>query len=175
MAEITKVYKQSVGAMRFIGKKYGDNDRVDGNFGAKWGEWFENSWFDTIEKQIAGSLKDVYEDGDAYIGLLRNKSGEPYQYWIGMFTPENTEDTGGYEVIDFPGGLYAVVNYADNDAEGAHKHIQKWVEESGCFTPDDNANRHFMWHFISTEAAKAAMGYYQYDFYFPIRIMEGTK
>ena len=93
----------------------------------------------------------------------------------GLAVVKTPEDTGGYDVIDFPGGLYAVVNYADNDAEGAHKHIQKWIEDSGCFASDDNANRHFMWHFISTEAAKAAMGYYQYDFYFPIRIVEGTK
>ena len=28
MAEIIKTYQQNVGAMRFIGKKYGDNDRV---------------------------------------------------------------------------------------------------------------------------------------------------
>ena len=35
MVEIIKTYRQSVGAMRFIGKKYGDGDRVDGNFGCK--------------------------------------------------------------------------------------------------------------------------------------------
>lgn len=52
MVEIINVYRQSIPAMRFIGKKYGDSDRVDGGFGAKWGEWFGNGWFTAIEKQI---------------------------------------------------------------------------------------------------------------------------
>ena len=93
----------------------------------------------------------------------------------GLAVVKIPEDTEGYDVIDFSGGLYGVANYADNEVEGAYTHINKWVEESGCFIRDDKAKRHFMWHFISTEAAKAAMGYYQYDFYYPIRIAEGIK
>jgi len=87
--------------MRFIGKKYGDSDRVNGMFGAKWGDWFEKGWFDAIEKQIAGSLKAVYEDGDAYIGLMRDINGE-FEYWIGCFMPENTAVPEGFAYIDFP-------------------------------------------------------------------------
>ena len=102
MAEIIKTYRQSVGEMRFIGKKYGDDDRVNGTFGAKWGRWFENGWFETIEKQTEGYLKEVYEDGDAYIGLMRGTHGEPFEYWIGCFTPENTTVPEGFEHIDFP-------------------------------------------------------------------------
>jgi hypothetical protein len=36
-AEIIKTYKQEVPALRFIGKKYGDKDRIDGTFGKYWG------------------------------------------------------------------------------------------------------------------------------------------
>ncbi|MCL2665435.1 MAG: hypothetical protein FWE82_07475 [Defluviitaleaceae bacterium] len=71
MAEIIKTYRQSIPAMRFIGKKYEDGDRVNGSFGAKWGEWFANGWFGEIERQIDGDMKNIYEDGDAYIGLMR--------------------------------------------------------------------------------------------------------
>ena len=60
MAKIIKTYKQSIGAMRFIGKKYGDNDRVNGTFGIKWNDWFEKGLFAIIEKQA--NLKEVYED-----------------------------------------------------------------------------------------------------------------
>ena len=52
MAEITKVYRQSMESTRFIGKKYGDNDRVDGGFGAKWDEWFSHGWFDIIKSKL---------------------------------------------------------------------------------------------------------------------------
>ncbi|HOB20694.1 MAG TPA: GyrI-like domain-containing protein [Candidatus Atribacteria bacterium] len=102
MAEIIKAYKQEVPAFRFIGRKYGDDDRVNGSFGAIWGEWFANGWFETLEN--LASLKDVYEDGDAYIGLMRYKEGEPFQYWIGIFMPENTPVPEGFEYVDFPAG-----------------------------------------------------------------------
>lgn len=102
MAEIVNAYRQSMPAMRFIGKKYGDEDRIDGSFGAKWGEWFNNGWFDVIEKQVNVSIKEIYEDGDAYIGLMRWKDGEPFEYWIGIFTPEATQVPEGFRYVDFP-------------------------------------------------------------------------
>jgi len=58
MAEIIKTYKQSVPEMRFVGKKYGNADRVNGTFGAKWGEWFQNGWFEEIKKQPKNGLKN---------------------------------------------------------------------------------------------------------------------
>ena len=55
MFDITKTYRQEVPAMRFIGKKYYDSDRIEGNFGAKWSEWFVNGWFAEIEKAAGGA------------------------------------------------------------------------------------------------------------------------
>lgn len=94
--EIVKVYKQSVPAARFIGKKYGDTDRVDGGFGMQWGQWFENSWFAPLEPLAAD-----FEDGGAYIGLMRWKDGEPFEYYIGMFLKPDSAVPGGYERVDF--------------------------------------------------------------------------
>lgn len=102
MTEIIKAYRQSVPALRFIGKKYGDSDRVNGGFGKQWGDWFEQGLFGIIEAKIKGSLKTVYEDGDAYIGLMRWKDGEPFEYWIGIFAPEGTEVPEGFDYRDFP-------------------------------------------------------------------------
>lgn len=102
MAEIKNVYRQSIPAMRFIGKKYGDSDRINGVFGAKWDEWFSNNWFAVIGKQTEVDLKDVYDDDGAYIGLMRWKEGEPFEYWIGIFMPENTPVPEGFGYLDFP-------------------------------------------------------------------------
>jgi hypothetical protein len=41
-AEIIKVYKQDVPSLRFIGKRYGDKDRVNRTFGKYWGDWHQN-------------------------------------------------------------------------------------------------------------------------------------
>jgi AraC-like DNA-binding protein len=101
MAEVIKTYKQSMPATRFIGKKYGDQDRVNGFFSARWGDWFENGWFADIAN-APGCTRDFFEDAGASIGLMRWKNGEPFQYWIGMFTPEGTAVPEGYESIDLP-------------------------------------------------------------------------
>lgn len=107
MAEIIKVYKQNVEKLRFIGKKYGNKDRVNGNFGAKWDEWFKNSWFDVIEKQFNGNLSDTLEDGGSYIGLM-NEENDTFIYWIGIFMPEGTAVPDGFSYIDFPKGELGV-------------------------------------------------------------------
>lgn len=110
MAEIIKIYRQNVPAMRFIGKKYGDSDRQNGNFSAKWGEWHTNGWFDRLEQATGGStaLRALYEDGDAYVGLMRRKTGDPFQYWIGIFTPSATTVPEGFDYLDFPEAVLGV-------------------------------------------------------------------
>ena len=102
MAEITKVYRQSMEAARFIGKKYGDADRVDGGFGAIWNEWLANGWLDVIASQIDNNAQLVCEDSEAPIGLQRWKDDEPFEYWIGIFTPADTVVPEGFQFHDFP-------------------------------------------------------------------------
>ena len=108
MAEIIKVYKQNVEAMRFIGKKYGDDDRVNGDFSARWGDWHENGWFDTVEGQFDGNLTEAIEDGGSHIGLMRGGHGSPFEYWIGLFMPEGTAIPDGFVSVDFPAGNLGV-------------------------------------------------------------------
>lgn len=158
MAEIIKVYRQPLGAMRFIGKKYGDDDRVDGNFGAKWGEWHQNDWFGVIERQIDTGLKEVYEDGDSYIGLMRGGHDTPFEYWIGVFMPEGTAVPDGFRFIDFPACDLGVCWIYGKESEvfALEGKCGQRLEEEGfdidtewCFeryncprftTPDENGN-----------------------------------
>lgn len=104
MAEIIKTYTQKLPATRFIGKKFGDPDRVNGGFGKQWGDSFNENWFNAIEGAAGGADKcaALYEDGGAYIGLMRHKNGEPFQYWVGMFTPAQTAVPEGFGFVDFP-------------------------------------------------------------------------
>lgn len=97
MPEIVKVFRESVPAMRFIGKRYPD-------FGGWWGEWFANGWFDVIESKMGGasSILKLWKNGGGYIGLERRCEGQPFEYWIGMFTPIDIEAPEGFEHIDFP-------------------------------------------------------------------------
>ena len=98
MVEIIKVYRESLPSLRLIGKRYTNRDRdVNGGFGNKWGEWFEKGYFRTLEE--LGSLP---ENGDAYLGCMRCV-GE-FEYWIGMFFPEETPVPDGYMYVDIPSG-----------------------------------------------------------------------
>ena len=96
MAEIIKTFKEDIPAMRFIGKKYP-------NFGPMWGEWFANGWFDKLEETMGGvdKITSIWENGGGYVGLERRADGQPFEYWIGMFTPANTTVPDGFAYVDF--------------------------------------------------------------------------
>jgi len=91
-----KTYRQSVGAMRFIGKKYASGAQA-------WGEWNDDT-DNLLKSKMEINLKDLYEDGDALIGLMRHADGDHnnFEYWLGYFTPEGTPVPEGFEYEDFP-------------------------------------------------------------------------
>ena len=155
--EIRKTYKESFPSLRLIGKKYSDADRQGGSFGHKWGEWFQNSWFDEIEK-----LGPIAENDDSYLGVMRVVDGM-VEYWIGMLFPVGTEVPAGFESVDIPafdaavcwlygseknGELYGLEVHNMVVAEAAkHGFIRK--DDDWCFeryncprftAPDDKGN-----------------------------------
>jgi len=134
MADIRKVYVQNTPPMRFIGVKYTNSDRVDGSFGAKWGQAWETGLFEKIEKNI--SDKSFYEDSDAYIGFMKVGENVPFEYWIGMFAPENTAVPDGLSFIDFDelrlgvGWVYG--NDSKGEIYGKEAEVLDMLHEIGC-------------------------------------------
>jgi hypothetical protein len=103
--EIIKTFKTRYSAMRLIGKRYTDDDRVNGSFGAQWGEWHQNGWFGALEK----SAKPV--DGDfGYFGLMTFRADHQslppeengFAYWIGILFPPGTPAPDGFDYLDLP-------------------------------------------------------------------------
>lgn len=98
MVEIIKTYKESLPALRLIGKRYTDRDRnADGGFGNKWCEWFEKGYFKRLEQLVS-----LPENEGAYVGCMR--CVDEFEYWIGMFFPEGTPAPDGYEYTDINAG-----------------------------------------------------------------------
>lgn len=98
MAQIVKVYKESLPALRFIGKRYTDADRgADHGFGHKWQEWDANGWFEPLEQ-----LESAPEHENAPIGYMRFT--HEFEYWIGKFFPADTPVPDGYASVDIPAG-----------------------------------------------------------------------
>jgi len=104
-AEIVNVYRQEIPATRFIGKKYFAEDSVNGSYGALWDLWFEKGWFDEITKRTdEKKSKYLFDEIGVTFGLMRDNThnGEPFEYWIGVFMPENTTIPEGFVYHDFP-------------------------------------------------------------------------
>ena len=99
--ELINIYKEHLPSVRLIGKRYTEGDKVNGGFGAKWGEWFSNDWFGKIEK-----LGLLDENDDAYFGFSSNVNGI-YEYWIGMFFPVGTQPPDEFGFVDIPEGNIA--------------------------------------------------------------------
>lgn len=97
MIEITKVYREYMPSLRLIGRRYTDADRVNGSYGAKWGEWFTQGLFEPLEK-----LGVLPENGDAFLGCM--KCVGEFEYWIGLFFPQDTAVPEGYQYVDIPEG-----------------------------------------------------------------------
>ena len=88
--------------------------------------------------------------------------------------PAGVEDSGGYEVFDFPGGLYAVAACKDEgpDIVRTAKLIHDWIARSDIFDEaprETGVNaRYDMGRVITPRNAKEMMGHHQLEFYVPI-------
>lgn len=110
-AKLVKVERESYPAVRLIGKRYTDADRQNGTFGAKWGEWWQNGWFEQLEQ--AGN---VPENDNGYLGAMRVKDGV-FEYWIGMFLEKGTAVPEGFAYEDIEAadyGMFWVYGKEDN-------------------------------------------------------------
>lgn len=98
MAEIIKVYRESLPSLRLIGRRYTDVDRDEyGSFGSKWGEWFAKGDFNVLE-----GLGSLSENEGAYVGFMRCE--DQFEYWIGMFFDKDTLVPDDFSYIDIPSG-----------------------------------------------------------------------
>jgi len=80
--------------------------------------------------------------------------------------------TGGFDVVDFEGGLYAAaISIDEDDASGnrVYASIKKWIASSGVFVLDERPRRYTMFHIITSDRAYSAMGYRQLDIFVPIK------
>jgi hypothetical protein len=87
--------------------------------------------------------------------------------------PGGEVDSGGYEVFDFSGGLYAVAACKDDgpEIEKLSRLIHEWIARSEVFaepSPEEAVDRWEMGHVITPLNAKQTMGYHQLDLFVPI-------
>ncbi|MEJ6951811.1 AraC family transcriptional regulator [Natronospora cellulosivora (SeqCode)] len=87
-----------------------------------------------------------------------------YMYSEGMEVPEE------FNIVDFPGGLYAVTTDIDGqDNSEAKSAIKKFIKEKDCF--EEDTSREELGNIPTPPSASKAMGYSQMDYYVPIKII----
>lgn len=92
--------------------------------------------------------------------------------WIWALKDEVTgDDTAPYDVIEYPGGLYAVAVSMDGDGESHDKvrsKTEKWLEKTNFVMDRD---RGMMGHMIYVDdEIKEGLGYHQMNLYAPIKL-----
>jgi DNA-binding transcriptional MerR regulator/DNA gyrase inhibitor GyrI len=92
--------------------------------------------------------------------------------WIWAIKDEVTEsDTYPYNIIEYPGGLYAVAVTVDSDGESnakVMKKIEKWLNNTNFIMDND---RNVMGHMIyPLDEIKEGLGYNQMNLYVPIKL-----
>ena len=97
-AKIVKTEKLLRPACRLTGLRYTEADRKNGSFSHKWAEWFSQGLFAPLEQ--APRDPDGFLDG-SYVGAMRMADGG-FEYWIGMFLPQDAPVPEGYEHMDLP-------------------------------------------------------------------------
>ena len=112
------------------------------------------AWMDTQPRSIFP--KDFLAGDD---GLL---------HWLYIFEP-GMNIPAGYDVIDFGGGLYAAATDVDQktDMEAMRAEIDAFLAENGL---ERDGGRWELGNIITSPAVKAAIGYEQMDYYFPVKI-----
>lgn len=142
MAEIIRAYKEHLPALRFIGIRYTDADRVNGGFGHKWGDFFQNDRFAALEK--LGCAEGI-ENG--YLGFMR--CYPDFEYWIWLFMPPKTAVPDLYGSIDLDEGDVGVCFIKGMEIDGSiydmHEQCLQRLGESGIYKyRTDNTNRAFL-------------------------------
>lgn len=130
--------------------------------------WDFPNWWDDYDKKRHGvhyaPLDFLFgEDG----GLV---------WWMMVEDEATNEDCGGYDIIDFEGGLYAVHTSVDEDMESqniVNNKILKWLENTGFEFDERHGNRTYMGHMINPSSEiKQGLGYNQYEIFVPIKLRE---
>lgn len=84
--------------------------------------------------------------------------------------PPGTSDYGGYDTLNFVGGLYAVASCKESDLGKTSARVRNWLKNSELFVLDEQTvDRYDMVHIITPKSVREKVGFNQMDFFFPIK------
>lgn len=107
--------------------------------------------------------------------FLYENNGNPE--WIWRIKDEITAaDVAPYEIIEHPGGLYAVAVSIDGDDESGNnvlQKIEKWIEKTNFMIDNSRATSVHM--IYTDDEIRMGLGYHQLNFYAPIKLKKNIE
>ncbi len=91
--------------------------------------------------------------------------------WLWALTESG--ETGGFETVEFEGGLYITYAYRDGDGENhdrLHKEVYDYLKASDILTLDIRPNHYSMGHIITPKAVMDAQGWGQMEVFIPVKL-----
>lgn len=91
--------------------------------------------------------------------------------WIWALTESG--ETGGFDTVDFEGGLYVTYAYRDGDEQEngrLYKEALHYIEESDFLELDIRSNHYAMGHMITPKPVLEAQGWGQMETFIPVKI-----
>ena len=123
--------------------------------------------FESMWNKLDKKRKDRFFPRDF---MWWDKTNKGYVWWYAIEDYVTEADTGGFEIIDFEGGMYATVIVPDfnhDDALRAYNSTKDWVKEHNSFVFDEHPGHETLWHNTCPDIAKL-LGYSQAEYFFPI-------
>lgn len=108
MAELIKTYVENAPKCKLVGKRYTNDDRRDGNYRHLWHEWFEKGHFKTLEALLTPEWMSNFPEAGSYLGFMRIKQPDTFEYWIGLFAPSDAKVPEGFDSLNLPDVTYGV-------------------------------------------------------------------
>ena len=102
-----------------------------------------------------------------YLTFDDSDPAHPGFRWYFMYEDDMTLPEGA-EVVDFPGGMYAVATGIDQqtDKKAMDEEVAHFLQENGLMIDPD---RRELGNIITSAAVQAVLGYEQMDYYYPVR------
>lgn len=122
---------------------------------------FGEERFDRFGEWMSGQPRGLYSSDFLGESSVPGKFEWFYLYKEGM-------DTGGFEVVDFRGGLYAVVAGIDAQSNAGEMAAVDALVARGGFEYD--RSRPQLGNILNTPKGKRGLGYNQMDYFVPVKL-----
>jgi Predicted transcriptional regulators len=128
--------------------------------------------FFQLWSKLDAQRKDKFYQRDFMVHADPPEEGYPALWWYAIEDWVTEEDTDGFEIFQFEGGLFATAmtyDWNDDITVKAYYDLMDWIAEHDRYIYDDRPGHHVMFNALGPDDA-TRLGFIQGEYFFPIAI-----